>query len=72
METIYSPYAIFRWYDGARVEPPSLINMLAWPLGTSLEKAEDYPLNLQSHLRGDKTKVLVTCGTQLPLGEEIC
>ena len=42
----------------------------AWlgPLGTSLEKAEDYPLDIRSY--EDKTKVLVTCGTQLPWAKE--
>ena len=42
----------------------------AWlgPLGTSLEKAEDYPLDLRPY--DDKTKVLVTCGTQLPWAKE--
>ena len=37
-------------------------------LGTSLEKAEDYPLDLSPY--EDKTKVLVTCGTQLPWAKE--
>ena len=36
-------------------------------LGTSLEKAEDYPLDLSPY--EDKTKVLVTCGTQVALGK---
>ena len=38
------------------------------PWGTSLEKAEDYPLDLSPY--EDKTKVLVTCGTQLPWAKE--
>ena len=71
VETIYSPYAIFgigMMELELKTLPSSIC--LAWPFGTSLEKAEDYPLDLSPY--EDKTKVLVTCEPQLPWARRIC
>ena len=63
VETIYSPYAIFGIGMMELELKTHFPHQYAWlgPLGTSIEKAEDYPLDISSYQ--DKTKVLVTCGT---------
>lgn len=70
VETIYSPYAIFGIGMMELELKTHFPHQYAWlgPLGTSLEKAEDYPLDLSPY--EDKKKVLVTCGTQLPWAKE--
>lgn len=70
VETIYSPYAIFGIGMMELELKTHFPHQYAWlgPLGTSLEKAEDYPLDLSPY--EDKKKILVTCGTQLPWAKE--
>ena len=70
VETIYSPYAIFGIGMMELELKTHFPHQYAWlgPLGTSLEKSEDYPLDLSPY--EDKKKVLVTCGTQLPWAKE--
>ena len=70
VESIYSPYAIFGIGMMELELKTHFPHQYAWmgPLGTSLEKAEDYPVDLSPY--EDKTKVLVTCGTQLPWAKE--
>lgn len=64
-ETIYSPYSILG-IGMKEVELKSgFPDHFVWtgPSGYALDKAENYPLDLE-HFKGKK-KVLVTCGTQL-------
>lgn len=65
-ETIYSPYSILG-IGMKEVELKSgFPSHFIWtgPSGYALDKAEDYPLDLEPFK--DQKKVLVTCGTQLP------
>lgn len=69
-ETIYSPYSILG-IGMKEVELKSgFPSHFVWtgPSGYALDKAEDYPLDLESFK--DKKKVLVTCGTQLPWAKQ--
>ena len=69
-ETIYSPYSIL----GIRMKELEIKsgfpNHYYWvgPSGYSVDKVEDYPLDLSPY-QGSK-KVLVTCGTQLPWAKD--
>ncbi len=67
METIYSPYAIFRWDDGAELKHTSSSICLAWPFRGLLRKAKIILLDISSYQ--DKTKVLVTWNGALGKGE---
>ena len=69
-ETLYSPYSILG-IGMKEVELKSgFPSHFVWtgPSGYALDKAEDYPLDLESFK--DKKKVLVTCGTQLPWAKQ--
>ena len=69
-ETIYSPYSIL----GIGMKEAELKSgfpghfVWAGPSGYALDKAEEYPLDLEPFK--DKKKVLVTCGTQLPWAKQ--
>ena len=69
-EAIYSPYSILG-IGMKEIELKSgFPSHFVWtgPSGYALDKAEDYPLDLETFK--DKKKVLVTCGTQLPWAKQ--
>lgn len=69
-ETIYSPYSILG-IGMKEVELKSgFPDNFVWtgPSGYALDKAEDYPSDLEPFK--DKKKILVTCGTQLPWAKQ--
>ena len=69
-ETIYSPYSILGIGMKEAELKSGFPDHFVWtgPSGYALDKAEDYPLDLEPFK--DKKKVLVTCGTQLPWAKQ--
>lgn len=69
-ETIYSPYSILGIGMKEAELKSGFPDHFVWtgPSGYALDKAEEYPLDLEPFK--DKKKVLVTCGTQLPWAKQ--